>query len=114
MKAVSKCADSGANIISLSLDGGDHSQAVRRVLRSLPSEGVLAIAAACNAGDTRTSFPAGYDEVMSVAALEANMVRASFSQVNNDDEIAAPGVATLSTSSPDIDSLRLNQRSGYQ
>jgi subtilisin family serine protease len=107
MDAVARCADAGANIISMSLGGGDPSQAERRVFRSLLNEGVLTIAAAGNAGDTSTSFPAGYEEVMSVAALDANMVRAGFSQVNNDVEIAAPGVATLSTIPPNIESLGL-------
>lgn len=105
MDAVARCADAGANIVSMSLGGGDPSQAERRVFRSLLNDGVLSIAAAGNAGDTSTSFPAGYEEVMSVAALDANMVRAGFSQVNNDVEIAAPGVATLSTIPPDIESL---------
>ncbi|MCV2370948.1 S8 family serine peptidase [Roseateles oligotrophus] len=105
MEAVSRCADAGANIISMSLGGGDPTQAERRVFRSLLNEGVLTIAAAGNAGDTTTSYPAGYEEVMSVAALDANMVRAGFSQVNNDVEIAAPGVATLSTIPPNIESM---------
>ena len=107
MEAVSLCADAGAHIISMSLGGGDPSQAERRVFRSLLNEGVLTIAAAGNDGDTSTSFPAGYEEVMSVAALDANRVRAGFSQVNNDVEIAAPGVATLSTIPPNIESLGL-------
>ena len=105
MAAVASCADAGANIISMSLGGGDPSQAERRVFRSLLNDGVLSIAAAGNAGDTSTSYPAGYEEVMSVGALDANMVRAGFSQVNNDVEIAAPGVATLSTIPPNLGSL---------
>ncbi|CAN5870235.1 hypothetical protein BH11PSE8_BH11PSE8_10980 [soil metagenome] len=107
MDAVSRCADAGANIISMSLGGGDPSQAERRVFRSLLNDGVLTIAAAGNAGDTSTSFPAGYEEVMSVAALDANKLHAGFSQVNNDVEIAAPGVATLSTIPPNLESLGL-------
>ena len=105
MDAVSRCAEAGANIISMSLGGGDPSQAERRVFRSLLNDGVLTIAAAGNAGDTSTSFPAGYEEVMSVAALDANLVRAGFSQVNNDVEIAAPGVSTLSTIPPNVESM---------
>lgn len=107
MEAVSRCADAGAHIISMSLGGGDPSQAERRVFRSLLNDGVLTIAAAGNDGDTSTSFPAGYEEVMSVGALDANKLRAGFSQVNNDVEIAAPGVATLSTIPPNIESLGL-------
>jgi subtilisin family serine protease len=105
MDAVSSCADAGAHIISMSLGGGDPSQAERRVFRSLLNDGVLTIAAAGNAGDTSTSYPAGYEEVMSVGALDAGAVRASFSQVNNDVEIAAPGVAVLSTIPPNLESL---------
>lgn len=105
MDAVARCADAGANIISMSLGGGDPSQAERRVFRSLLNDGVLTIAAAGNAGDTSTSYPAGYEEVVSVAALDANKVRASFSQVNNDVELAAPGVSTLSTIPPNLGSL---------
>lgn len=107
MDAVSRCAEAGANIISMSLGGGDPSQAERRVFRSLLNDGVLTIAAAGNAGNTSTSYPAGYEEVMSVGALDANMARAGFSQVNNDVEIAAPGVATLSTIPPNIETLGL-------
>ena len=107
MDAVSRCADAGAQIISMSLGGGDPGQAERRVYRSLLNDGVLAVAAAGNEGDTSTSYPAGYEEVMSVGALDANKVRATFSQVNNDVEIAAPGVATLSSIPPNIQSLGL-------
>jgi subtilisin family serine protease len=105
MDAVSRCAAAGANIISMSLGGGDPSQAERRVFRSLLNDGVLSIAAAGNAGDTSTSYPAGYEEVVSVAAVDSTMTRAAFSQVNNDVEIAAPGVSTLSTIPPNIESL---------
>ena len=105
MAAVSNCADAGANIISMSLGGGDPSQAERRVFRSLLNDGVLSIAAAGNAGDTSASYPAGYEEVMSVAAIDSTKARAAFSQVNNDVEIAGPGVATLSTIPPNIESL---------
>ncbi len=105
MEAVASCADAGAHIISMSLGGGDPSQAERRVFRSLLNEGVLTIAAAGNAGDTSTSYPAGYEEVMSVGALDGAKSRADFSQVNNDVEIAGPGVVTLSTIPPNLSSL---------
>jgi subtilisin family serine protease len=55
------------------------------------------VAAAGNAGNGSTSFPAGYDSVMSVAAVDANETKADFSQTNRDVEIAAPGVSVLST-----------------
>jgi subtilisin family serine protease len=58
---------------------------------------VLPIAAAGNGGNTRVSYPAGYSGVVSVAAVDEAKAKASFSQANSDVEIAAPGVAVLST-----------------
>ena len=55
------------------------------------------IAAAGNDGTTGVSYPAGFATVVSVAAIDSNMVVASFSQKNADVEIAAPGVGVLST-----------------
>ncbi|MFT5434974.1 MAG: serine protease [Myxococcota bacterium] len=66
--------------------------------------GVLPIAAAGNDGNTRKSYPASYASVMSVAAIDENSLSADFSQQNNAVEIAAPGVAVLSTY-PHVNSL---------
>ena len=63
----------------------------------MANRGILVIAAAGNAGDTTTSFPAGYPSVMSVAAIDINKAKAGLSQSNADVEIAAPGVDRLST-----------------
>ncbi|ODV14386.1 MAG: peptidase S8 [Rubrivivax sp. SCN 70-15] len=105
MDAVQRCADAGANVISMSLGGGDPSAVERRLFAQLASRGILSIAAAGNAGDQSISYPAGYNAVMSVAAVDSTMARASFSQQNPDVEIAAPGVAVLSTIPPNIENL---------
>lgn len=60
---------------------------------------VLIIAAAGNSGPTNNvkSYPASYKAVVSVAALDSNNDLAGFSQVNDQVEIAAPGVGVKST-----------------
>ncbi len=58
---------------------------------------VLLLAAAGNDGTTAVSFPAGYTQVVSVAATAPGNARAAFSQSNADVELAAPGINTLST-----------------
>ena len=58
---------------------------------------MLSVAAAGNGGNRLTSYPAGYESVVSVAAIDSNKVIAPFSQSNRDVELAAPGVAVLST-----------------
>ena len=50
-----------------------------------------------NEGDSTVNYPAGYPEVVSVAATDDNDARASFSNTNPDVEVAAPGVSVLST-----------------
>jgi subtilisin family serine protease len=95
--AAIRCAAAGANIITMSLGGEDKSALEQRTFKLLQKIGILSIAAAGNAGDKTISYPAGYDSVMSVAAVDENKALASFSQFNRDVEIAGPGVNVLST-----------------
>jgi subtilisin family serine protease len=87
----------GADVVSMSLGGSGRSRTEDRAFATALENGVLSVAAAGNAGNGSTSFPAGYDSVMSVAAVDANETKADFSQTNRDVEIAAPGVSVLST-----------------
>lgn len=95
--ALNKCTAAGANVVSMSLGGGAKSRTEDTAFGNAYKAGVLSIAAAGNDGNTRTSYPAGYASVVSVAAVDANEVKADFSQANRDVEIAAPGVGVLST-----------------
>jgi subtilisin family serine protease len=98
VNALNSCVSAGANVVSMSLGGSLKSRTEELAFNNAANKnGVLSIAAAGNAGTNATSYPAGYASVMSVAAVDANGVKASFSQSNKDVEIAAPGVAVLST-----------------
>ncbi len=95
--AIDQCAASGAKVISMSLGGGVPSAAEQAAFDNAAANGILAIAAAGNDGNSSLSYPASYDSVMSVAAVDSNGDKASFSQFNEQVEIAAPGVGVLST-----------------
>jgi subtilisin family serine protease len=97
VNAANACASAGANIISMSLGGTFSSTTESNAFANLYNSGILSVAAAGNAGNTRTSYPAGYASVISVAAVDQNNAAASFSQRNSDVELAAPGVGVLST-----------------
>ncbi len=97
VNAVNQCASAGANIISMSLGGGGKSKTEERAFQTLYNQGILSIAAAGNDGTTALSYPASYASVVSVAAIDSNYVVADFSQKNSAVEVAAPGVAVLST-----------------
>uniref|UniRef100_A0A7S2H0Z4 subtilisin n=1 Tax=Helicotheca tamesis TaxID=374047 RepID=A0A7S2H0Z4_9STRA len=99
--AFDNCVDSGAKIVSMSLGGGGFSQSEsERYMQATDDEGMLIIAAAGNGASSAFSYPASYDDVMSVAAIDLNNNRASFSQYNDQVDISGPGVSVLSTYSP--------------
>jgi subtilisin family serine protease len=90
----------GAKVISMSLGGGDSTtlkNAVANAWKGGAANGSVLVAAAGNDGDSTVNYPAGYPEVVSVAATDHNDARASFSNTNADVEVAAPGVSVLST-----------------
>lgn len=95
--AVDQCATAGAKVISMSLGGGLPSAVEEAAFEDAAANGILSIAAAGNDGNSTLSYPASYDSVMSVAAVDSNGDVASFSQFNAQVEIAAPGVGVLST-----------------
>jgi subtilisin family serine protease len=95
--AATRCQNAGANVISMSLGGSRSNRTEQTKFDQLLAANILPIAAAGNDGNNRTSFPAGYASVMSVAAIDVNNAKASFSQFNSDVEISGPGVGVLST-----------------
>jgi len=98
--AANRCDDAKAKIINMSLGCTGRrcaSSTENNAFAELYAKGVLPIAAAGNSGNTQYSYPASYDSVVSVAAIDANRSLASFSQRNDQVELAAPGVAVLST-----------------
>lgn len=84
--------------MSMSLGGKDFSQISADAYRHiLDEDNVLLVAAAGNSGRTSYTYPASYDAVISVAAVDTNGNKARFSQYNDQVDIAAPGVAINST-----------------
>lgn len=95
--ALDECVAKGANIVSMSLGGGGPSSNESGAFASALANGVLSIAAAGNSGNSTLSYPASYDSVVSVAAIDSSKSVASFSQFNSQVELSAPGVNVNST-----------------
>ncbi|MFN0011578.1 MAG: S8 family serine peptidase [Phycisphaerales bacterium] len=88
----------GATVISMSFFVDDEAtQALQDTVDAAWNAGVMMFVAAGNSGTTSTFFPASYENVMSVAAVDSSKVRASFSTTGPQVDIAAPGVGVLST-----------------
>lgn len=85
-------------VINMSLGGSYESSFEATALAEIVATGrVLPVAAAGNAGTNAKSYPASYESVISVAAVDSAGERASFSQTNEAVELAAPGVLVRST-----------------
>jgi serine protease len=97
VNAAQDCQKKGAKVINMSLGGTFSSRTENRAFQDLYTKGVLSVAAAGNSGTTQKSYPASYDSVISVAAVDSKKALASFSQRNSQVELAAPGVGVLST-----------------
>jgi len=102
---VQACINAGANVVSMSFGRVDDgslpllgpTEYERQAFDKFYSEGTLLIAAAGNEGNNYYNWPASYESVMSVAAVDENKQVASFSTRNDAVDIAAPGVGVLST-----------------
>lgn len=95
--ALDNCVANGADIVSMSLGGSYESSVEAQAFADALANGVLAVAAAGNSGNTQESFPASHDAVMSVAAIDDAKNLAFFSQQNSQVEVSAPGVGVDST-----------------
>ncbi|MGN7918225.1 S8 family serine peptidase [Lysobacter sp. 22409] len=97
VNAANRCAQAGAKVINMSLGGGLPSSNESTAFTNLFNQGIVSVAAAGNSGNTTKSYPASYPDVISVAAIDANKAKASFSQYNDAVDIAAPGSDISST-----------------
>ncbi|WP_019677170.1 S8 family serine peptidase [Arsukibacterium perlucidum] len=95
--AVNTCVSNGSTVINMSLGGGGSNTTESNAMQAAFDQGVLLVAAAGNDGNTTMSYPASYDSVISVAAIDSNKQLASFSQRNTQVELAGPGVDIRST-----------------
>jgi len=90
------CAEQGADIINLSLDGAV-SRTVRRAIDFAAGKDVLLVASAGNGSSDTVAYPAAYDSVMAVSAIDGNENLAWFSNTGSRVELTAPGVDIVSS-----------------
>jgi hypothetical protein len=98
VSALYACRNAGARIISMSIGGENFNLYEEHILRKLYEQhGILSVAAAGNDGETSYYYPASYDTVLGVGAVDERKVLADFSQRNDEVDLVAPGVGIWST-----------------
>lgn len=98
LAAIEVAVNKGAQIINASYGGKFFSQAEANAYQFAFDNNVLVVAAAGNDNeDVLNMFPANLKTTLSVAALDRNDRRASFSNFGNTVDLAAPGTEIVST-----------------
>lgn len=97
--AVDYAVSNNADVINLSLGGTANYYLIEDAINRAVTAGVVVVAAAGNSGPNNSlpSYPAGYANVIAVAATDSNGVVASYSNQGSYLDIAAPGSAIIST-----------------
>ncbi|MGD9287648.1 MAG: S8 family peptidase, partial [Desulfobacterales bacterium] len=80
-----------ADIINLSLGGSNFSQIAQDLFTEVRAEGVITIAAAGNRASSVPFYPAAYEGVLSVSAVDINKNLARYSNFGPTIDLAAPG-----------------------
>ncbi len=86
--AVHEC---GCRVINMSLGFGKSSDALRSAVDDAVANGVVIVSAAGNDKNTSYRYPAAYDNVIGVSAVDEYGVWCSFSNQNNKVDVAAHG-----------------------
>lgn len=90
-RGIISAVNNGADVINMSLGGYANSLVLREAVEFANSKGVVLVAAAGNDGVGRLTYPAAYDSVIGVNAVDANGNRAPFSNFGDGLDLAAPG-----------------------
>ncbi|WP_161494474.1 S8 family serine peptidase [Marinobacter salexigens] len=80
-----------ADIVNLSLGGLPYQQSLKDVIDAGVERGIVYVAAAGNSASTAASYPAAYDGVFSVSAVDGAGELATYSNSGSWIDLAAPG-----------------------
>jgi serine protease len=79
------------DVINLSLGGVGPSTALEEAINLADENGKLVVAAAGNQGTDELTYPAAFERVIGVGAVDAGKVRASYSNFGGSVDLVAPG-----------------------
>ncbi len=94
--------NNGMKIVNMSLGASSGTTTLENACNNAYNAGLLLVAAAGNSGNLRgtgnnINYPARYNSVIAVAAIDKDNKRASFSSTGDQLELSAPGVSVYST-----------------
>ena len=99
IEAVYDAGDSGCDVINMSLGGPSYSATFNSAIQYAYNQGSIIIAAAGNEAmeGNPISYPASYDNVISVGSIDESTNHSYFSNYNKFVDVVAPGQDILTT-----------------
>lgn len=102
INAIYYAISQNVDIISMSLGMPQSTEKLQKAVKEAVNSGISVVCAAGNegdgnAGDFEYSYPAAYEDVISVGAVDKKSIPANFSNANLNIDVVAPGVDILST-----------------
>lgn len=97
VEAIYMAVDQGVNIINMSFGLSAYSETLEQAIHTAEENGILMIAAAGNTGDEGVLYPAAFDGVMAVGAVDKNGTIEEYSAKGKEVEIVAPGELVKTT-----------------
>jgi subtilisin family serine protease len=96
MKGIEWALKSRIDVVNMSLGSSEYSEAFKEMCYYACSRGMIVCAAAGNDGEPIYNYPASFEPVLSVAAVDKRNKHAYFSNTNGLIDISAPGVDIVS------------------
>lgn len=97
IKGIEYAVSNGANVINMSIGGRTVSTALKLAVDNAISSGVTVVAAAGNEGSTSLSYPAAFENVIGVGAVDFYNNKTSYSNTGQGITLMAGGSARVAT-----------------
>ena len=102
INGINYAVEQGVDIISMSLGGSEDVPELHQAIQQAIAKQILVVCAAGNDGDgddttDEMGYPACYNEVISVGAIDLDRRSSPFTNSNNEVDLVAPGEEILST-----------------
>lgn len=90
-KAILEAVDQGADVINMSLGGGNPSEILKEAIDKAISKGVVVVAAAGNEASDADVYPAKFEGVISVGSINKDKKLSDYSSYGSSTDLVAPG-----------------------
>ncbi len=96
-KAILQGINRKVDVLNLSFSMAESSNVIKTAIDEALDSGIVVVASAGNRGLPALDFPASHEGVIAVAAVDNDLLRATFSNYSEQVDVSAPGVDLIST-----------------